>query len=99
MPDVDTIIRSLPQGANAHQFLHDVFDEIWKECDVRFAHVPAAQRERARERLASFIVLISTDLTSATCDHATDMLERLQNTVCDTDFLIGPSRVLDFSRN
>jgi hypothetical protein len=97
MPNVETIIRSVTVDDEGRDFLQAAFDEMWKECCGRYAGLGNPERERARERLACCLALISTGLIAKTPDQANTIAHRLREAVCDTDFLIGDSRTLDLS--
>jgi hypothetical protein len=87
MPDVETIIRCVSEDEEDRVFLQAAFDELWDECCGRYAGLGSAHRDFARERLAT----VDSD------EQASAISNRLRQTLCDTDFLIGRSRTLDFS--
>jgi hypothetical protein len=97
MPNVETIIRSVSVDEGARDFLQLAFDDMWEECCGRYAGLGNVQRERVRERLACCLALISTGLIAESVEQAFTLANRLRQTVCDTDFLIGHSRTLDLS--
>jgi hypothetical protein len=97
MPDVETIIRCVSEDEEDRVFLQAAFDELWDECSGRYAGLGNAHRDFARERLACCLALISTGLTVDSDEQASAISNRLRQTLCDTDFLIGRSRTLDFS--
>lgn len=97
MPDVEAIIRSVSRDEEARLFLQAAFDELWDECCGRYAGLKKMQRERARERLACCLALISTGIFAETHKEARAIADRLRETICETDFLISRSRTLDFS--
>src|SRR6516225_3067216 len=98
MPDVEAIIRSVSRDEEARLFLQAAFDELWDECCSRYAGLKKVQRDRARERLACCLALISTGMFAETHEEARAIADRLRETVCETDFLISCSRTLDFSK-
>jgi len=97
MPDVETIMRCVSRDEEDRAYLQAAFDELWDECCGRYAGLGNAHRDRARERLACCLALISTGLIVKTHEQARTISDRLRQTVCETDFLIGRSRTLDFS--
>jgi hypothetical protein len=56
-----------------------------------------AHRDFARERLDCCLALISTGLTVDSDEQASAISNRLRQTLCYADFMIGRSRTLDFS--
>src|SRR5262245_50197731 len=97
MPNVETIIRSVCADEEGRDFLQAAFDEMWEECCGRYVGLGNLERDRVRERLACCLALISTGLIAETSEQASAIANRLREAVCDTDFLIGDSRMLDLS--
>jgi len=97
MPNVETIIRSVCVDEDDRDFLRAAFDEMWEQCCGRYAGLANEQRDHVRERLACCLALISSGITAATHEQAKAFANRLREALCETDFLIGCSRTLDFS--
>ena len=97
MPNVETIIRSVCADEEGRDCLQAAFDEMWEECCDRYVGLGNRERDRVRERLACCLALVSTGLIAKTSAQASAIANRLREAMCDTDFLIGNSRMLDLS--